>query len=131
METIFPSFYSIPGSMTRSVRSGVGLMGKKGLILSFASLCILLWTLLPPCTQAQASRQKLGLFVRQGTFEAKIKVAADDVLNAIAAGRDIDIEHAVIDGDLDNGGLDIGKVKGRMERDRSGMNCPPTSWTVL
>ena len=37
-------------------------------------------------------------FVRRGTKEKPIEVAADDVLNAIAEGRDVDVRYAVIKG---------------------------------
>jgi len=125
--------------MARSIRIGVALMGREGLILSFVLLCILLYAWLSPCTPAQdmegqlepteqgeaseewqverpTYRQRLEPFVRQGKLEAKIKVAADDVLNAIAAGRDIDIEHAVIEGDLDV----AGKLADRLGQDKTG-----------
>ena len=45
--------------------------------------------------------RELEPFVRHGTEENRVEVSADDVLNAIAEGRDIDIEWAVIEGDLD------------------------------
>jgi len=41
-------------------------------------------------------------FVRQGTFRGeRIRVPAQEVVNAIATGQDIDIEYAVIEGSLD------------------------------
>ena len=58
--------------------------------------------------------RELEPFVRQGTEEERIEVAADEVLNAIAEGRDIDIAYAVINGDLN-----IGKIKNRLDRDQS------------
>jgi uncharacterized protein YjbI with pentapeptide repeats len=130
--------------MIRLARTGFALMGERGLILSFVPFCILLLAWLPPCTTAQdmetglpppnqretsqdewrperpTSRQRLEPFVRQGTLEAKTKVPADDVLNAIAAGRDIDIGYVIIDGDLD-----IGEIAGQLQRDESGK---PVIW---
>ena len=45
--------------------------------------------------------ENLKPFVRHGTKEERIKVSADEILNAIAEGRDIDIQYAIIDGNLD------------------------------
>lgn len=55
--------------------------------------------------------KELEPFVRHGTKGERIEVSADEVLNAIAEGRDIDIEDAVI-----GGNLDIGKIENRLER---------------
>ena len=45
--------------------------------------------------------EQLEPFVRHGTNEDLMEVPADNILNAIAEGRDIDVKYAVIDGDLD------------------------------
>ena len=60
-------------------------------------------------------RGQLDRFARSGTAESKIKVAAGDILSAIAAGRDIDIEYADIDGDLN-----IGRIADKLQRDETG-----------
>ena len=39
-------------------------------------------------------------FVRHGTKDERIEVSADDILDAVAEGKDIDIKHASIDGEL-------------------------------
>lgn len=44
--------------------------------------------------------EKLEPFKVRGTKEKLEPVKADDILNAIAEGRDIDIEYAVVVGDL-------------------------------
>ena len=68
-------------------------------------------------------REKWEPFVRHGTRgEKKAEIKADDILKAIAAGRDIDIEHAVIDGDMD-----IEKLAGRLGRDESGNPIIPVN----
>ena len=43
---------------------------------------------------------ELEPFIVRGTVEHSQTVQAEDVLEAIAEGRDIDIEDAVIDGEL-------------------------------
>jgi len=45
--------------------------------------------------------EQIEPFVQHGTSEDLVEVPADDILNAIAEGRGIDVEYAVIDGDLD------------------------------
>ena len=45
--------------------------------------------------------RKLEPFVRHETEENQVELSADEVLSAIAEGRDVDIEYAVIEGDLD------------------------------
>ena len=51
-------------------------------------------------------------FARHGTPESQMEISADDVLSAIAAGRDVDIDNAVIRGDLN-----IRKVAGRFQQE--------------
>ncbi len=59
--------------------------------------------------------EELEAFERRGAEAEPIRVEADEVLEAIAEGRDIRIEYAVIDGDLD-----IQKIKGQLEQDERG-----------
>ena len=54
-------------------------------------------------------------FVRHGAEDQRIEIGADEVLEAIAEGRDVDIEYAVIRGDLN-----IAKVRDRLEKDERG-----------
>jgi len=54
-------------------------------------------------------------FERRGTKEQPLEITADEVLNAIADGRDVTIEYCVINGDLD-----IRKIASRLERDGTG-----------
>ena len=56
--------------------------------------------------------EKREPFVRHGTKEESVKVSADEVLNAIAEGRDVDIEYAIIEGDLD-----IDRIADQLGRD--------------
>jgi len=54
-------------------------------------------------------------FVRQGTPGGdRVKVPAADIMNAIAEGVDIDVERAIIDGDLD-----IGLIASKLEVDEN------------
>ena len=54
-------------------------------------------------------------FVRYGTPGGdRIKILATDIMNAIAEGVDIDVEHAIIEGDLD-----IGLIAHRLELDEN------------
>ena len=55
--------------------------------------------------------QKPQPFTRHGTEEKRIEISADEILNAIAEGRDVDIKYAVIEGDLD-----IRKIGHQLER---------------
>ncbi len=100
---------------------GFASTNKKNLTLSLISSCIFLWVCLPFCIPAQDADETLESimelrgevptfeqrpepFIRQGMpGEEPIEIVADEVLNAIAAGRDIEIEYAIIDGDLDTG----------------------------
>ena len=59
--------------------------------------------------------KKLESFTKHGTKEEPIEVSADEILNAIAEGRDVDVEYVVVDGDLD-----IGKIASRLEQDEMG-----------
>ena len=56
--------------------------------------------------------ERLEVFERHGTEEKRIGVKADEVLEAIAEGRDIHIEYANIDGYLD-----IRKIDDKLKRD--------------
>jgi hypothetical protein len=40
-------------------------------------------------------------FTRHGTEEQRIEVSADEILNAIAEGRDVDVKYATINGDME------------------------------
>ncbi|MBC8236474.1 hypothetical protein H8E77_43565 [bacterium] len=51
----------------------------------------------------------------KGTIGNLIKVAASDILNAIAEGQNVNIEHAIIEGDLN-----IEKIADKLKRDESG-----------
>lgn len=53
-------------------------------------------------------------FTRRGTKEEPVEVSADEILEAIAEGRDIDVHHAIIEGDLR-----IVKVADRLEKQRT------------
>ena len=59
--------------------------------------------------------RELEPFRRHGTDEDQVELSADEVLNAIAEGREIDIEWAVIEGDLDIKKIrdDLAKEDGR------------------
>lgn len=48
---------------------------------------------------------ELEPFVRHGTDEERIEISADEILNAIAQKRDIDVKYAVIVGNLDVRGI--------------------------
>ena len=61
--------------------------------------------------------EQLEPFVQHGTEEERLEVSADDILNAIAEKRDIDIKYAIIDGDLD-----IMMVSDRLEDGEDGMS---------
>ena len=58
---------------------------------------------------------ELEPFKERGTEQNPKTVQAKDVLEAIAEGRDIDIEYAVIDGELD-----IRQIEERLEQDEQG-----------
>lgn len=60
--------------------------------------------------------EQLEPFIRRGTEEEQIEVSADDVLNAIAKGRDIDVGYAVINGDLN-----ITTIVDQLEENENGM----------
>ncbi|MFC1716973.1 potassium channel family protein [Candidatus Poribacteria bacterium] len=49
--------------------------------------------------------ENLEPFTRHGTEEEPIQVSADEILNAIAEGRDVDVEYAVVEGSLDIGDI--------------------------
>ena len=69
--------------------------------------------------------RKLEPFVRHGTEENQVEVSANEILNAIAEGRDIDIEWAVIEGDLD-----IEKIRDGLDEEdgRSVVRCNVKIW---
>lgn len=54
-------------------------------------------------------------FTRHGTEEQRIEVSADEILNAIAEGRDVDVRHAII-----RGGLKPNWIAAKLERDKEG-----------
>ena len=121
--------------MTRLARTDVASTSKRNLILSSTFFYILLWVWLPPCTPAQDMEGELEplqrsevpeSFTRQGTSEERITIAADDVLDAVAMGRSIDIRHAVIDGDLD-----IGKITDRLGLGEDGRSIVPADLRIL
>ena len=98
------------------VQLGISLVRKL-----FILLCILLCIWVTSYASAQDTNESLEAimelrdevptfeqrpepFIRQGMpGEEPVEVTADEVLNAIAEGKDIEIEYAVIKGDLDTG----------------------------
>ena len=60
--------------------------------------------------------ERLVAFERRGTLEEPIEVKADEVLEAIAEGRDVHIEYADI-----QGSLDIREVEARLDRNDDDM----------
>ena len=59
-------------------------------------------------------KNRLEPFFRHGTEEERIEVSAHEVLKVIAEGRDIDVEHSVI-----NGHLEIEQIADQLERDEN------------
>jgi len=96
------------------VQIGIASKYKRGVVLSLISLCVLLWGGSLPRAQAEIAETQLEPFVRQGSIgNEKIKVVASDVMDAIAIGCDISVEHAVIEGDLNIGMATVPLQRGK------------------
>jgi hypothetical protein len=60
-------------------------------------------------------QQKPPPFTRHGTPENRIEVSADEILDAIVEGRDVDVRYAII-----RGGLKPNWIAAKLERDKEG-----------
>ncbi|MFC1713665.1 hypothetical protein ACFL6S_08355, partial [Candidatus Poribacteria bacterium] len=59
--------------------------------------------------------EKLEPFVRYGAKEDRIEVSADEILDAIAEGRDVNIGYVILNGDLD-----VRRIAEKLEYDGQG-----------
>ena len=68
--------------------------------------------------------QKPEPFFRRGE-EKQVEIKVDEILNAIAEGRDVDIECAIVEGHLD-----IKEVADKLKRDKDGKSLIQVSVNI-